>query len=91
MAGSALKLLGVLVIVAEYPFILTVLIGSSIVRLYYYLRVFINRVVCLGSGMYNNFAGIAERGRVIIIVCRVTVLNWVGGLPLFLVCGMAIM
>jgi len=87
LAGSALKLLGVLTLIKDFPLFLTLLIFSSMVRLYYYLNIFINRLVCLGAGNYSIYDSLLVSNRLLIVIIRLVILNWLGGLPLFLICG----
>ena len=74
-------------LIYDFPILLGILILTSIIRLYYYLRMFINRVVCLGVGNYSIFDGLAISGRLVTIIVRLVVVNWVGGIVLFLLCG----
>ena len=87
LAGSALKLAGILVLIYDFPIFLGILIFSSMVRLYYYLNIFINRVVCLAAGNFSTYDGLIVNGHLVLLVIGVIVLNWLGGFPLFLVCG----
>jgi NADH:ubiquinone oxidoreductase subunit 2 (subunit N) len=75
LAGSALKLLGVLTIVFQYPVLLAVLIFTSMVSLYYYLRMFINSLVCLGSGNYSIYRDLIVRSRLIVTITIIMSLN----------------
>ena len=52
LAGCALKFMGILVMVVEYPMVTLVIISTSIISLYYYLRVFICSAVCLGESRH---------------------------------------
>lgn len=87
MAGSALKLVGVLVVIRSYPVILVVLILSSIISLYYYLSIFIRRITCLGSSNYRLSRGVLRSKGLMALVISIMALNWLGGFPLFLLCG----
>lgn len=75
MAGSALKLVGVLVLINRYPFFLGVLIITSIVRLYYYLSIFINSVVRVGVGSYRLYGKLCVRNHIIFIIIFIVILN----------------
>lgn len=75
LAGSALKLTGVLVLIYDFPIFLGVLIFTSMIRLYYYLNIFINRVVCLGAGSYLVYDGLTIRRHLVLLVVGVVVLN----------------
>ena len=66
---------------------LSVLILTSMVSLYYYLNIFINRVVCLAAGSFSVYDGLIINSHLILLIIGVIALNWLGGLPLFLVCG----
>nr|YP_006576420.1 NADH dehydrogenase subunit 2 [Semele scabra]AEV94314.1 NADH dehydrogenase subunit 2 [Semele scabra] len=88
MAGSALKLVGVMTILASFPGALVFLIFSSMVSLYYYLSIFVNSVVCLGGSSYSLYGGVSLDKGVGGVVSLVAVINWVGGLPLFCLCGL---
>lgn len=87
MAGSALKLMGVLVVIRSYPFILVFLILRSMISLYYYLSIFIRRVTCLGSSNYNLSRRFLDSKGLMLLVRFIIVLNWAGGFPLFIMCG----
>jgi len=87
LAGSALKLIGILVVIGRYPITLVFLILSSIISLYYYLRIFITRVSCLGSSNYGLNSRFLDSKGLIFLVRFIAVLNWVGGFPLFISCG----
>nr|YP_006576384.1 NADH dehydrogenase subunit 2 [Iridona iridescens]AEV94278.1 NADH dehydrogenase subunit 2 [Iridona iridescens] len=86
LAGSALKLAGVLTLIYDFPIFLSVLIFSSMVSLYYYLNMFINSVVCLGSGSYSIYDNMVMNTGMVVVMIGVLVLNWLGGFPLFLGC-----
>ena len=87
MAGCALKLVGILVIFNSFPFFLRVLIFSSIVSLYYYLSIFINRVVRLGTAGSDFYGGFCLSVRMLVIITVAVLVNWLGGLPLFIISG----
>merc|ERR1712179_239589 len=86
-AGSALKLAGVLTIINRYPLFLIVLIFSSIVRLYFYLRMFIRSVICLRDSKSRFYLNRGITKGFIMPVILLVLINWVVGLPLFLICG----
>nr|YP_006576444.1 NADH dehydrogenase subunit 2 [Solecurtus divaricatus]AEV94338.1 NADH dehydrogenase subunit 2 [Solecurtus divaricatus] len=87
LAGSALKLVGVLTIVDKYYFYVVVLIGSSMISLYYYLSVFISGVVCIGGNSFSFYDSLAGGSGLGLIIIMLVGLNWVGGFPLFMICG----
>lgn len=86
-AGSALKLAGVLTIINRYPLFLIMLIFSSIIRLYFYLSIFIRSVICLSDSKSSFYLNNRLARRFIMPVALLVLVNWVVGLPLFLVCG----
>ena len=87
LAGCALKLVGILVIFNSFPFFLRVLIFSSIVRLYYYLTIFINRVVRLGAGRFDFYRVKFLNLRMASFIILFVLVNWFGGLPIFMLGG----
>nr|YP_009642908.1 NADH dehydrogenase subunit 2 [Gari elongata]QCQ20472.1 NADH dehydrogenase subunit 2 [Gari elongata] len=87
LAGSAMKLLGILVLVGQYPIYLSVLIFTSMISLYYYLTMFISSVVCVGGSSFSVLDGIVFGG-VSYMFVLLGVMNWIGGLPLFMLAGM---
>jgi len=87
LAGSALKLMGILVVIRSYPVTLVFLILRSIISLYYYLRMFITSVSCLGSSNYGLNTRFLDSKGLILLIRSIIVLNWVGGFPLFIICG----
>lgn len=87
LAGCALKLVGILVILNYFPVCLVLLILSSIIRLYFYLGVFINRVVCIRDLGFNYYALKNLNRSVVFFMLIIGVVNWLGGFPLFLVCA----
>lgn len=86
-AGCALKLAGILVIINNYPFYLGVLIMTSIVRLYFYLTMFIRRVICLNDPKHRFYIRKFQEAGILSPVRAVVLFNWFGGLPLFLICA----
>lgn len=60
LAGSALKLIGILIIINRSPIYVGVLIISSIVSLYYYLTIFIGSVVYVGGGGFSIYNRLVE-------------------------------
>lgn len=87
LAGSALKLIGVLLIVNVFPLYLSFLVLRSIISLYFYLRVFIRSVVCLGDLNVNFYRFVNHGSSVFIFIIVLALVNWVGGFPLFLICA----
>lgn len=75
LAGCALKLIGIMVISASHSAMLGVLILRSMIRLYYYLSVFINRVVCLGRVSHSVYRDLRNRGVIVAILTLVVVFN----------------
>nr|AJC10854.1 NADH deshydrogenase subunit 2 [Macoma balthica] len=87
LAGSALKLMGILVVIGSYPVTLVFLILSSMISLYYYLSMFITSVSCLGSSNYGLNTSFLDSKGLMLLISSMMVLNWAGGLPLFIMCG----
>ena len=55
-SGFSLKIVGVLILVNNYPIFLGALILSAMIRLYFYLRMFFRRLFCVGSTDYINLS-----------------------------------
>ena len=62
LVGSGLKLLGILVISSCYLFPLVFLIGRSMVRLYFYLNIFIGGLVGVGGCGYVSYRSLMRGG-----------------------------
>nr|YP_009642920.1 NADH dehydrogenase subunit 2 [Sanguinolaria ovalis]QCQ20484.1 NADH dehydrogenase subunit 2 [Sanguinolaria ovalis] len=90
LAGFAMKLLGVLLLASQYPLYLSVLIGTSMVSLYYYLSMFISSVVCVGGTKFNVSDGVVLGG-VSSLLIFFGLINWVGGLPLFMLSAVLVL
>ena len=69
LVGAVLKLAGAVIIIGRYPLFLCILIGTSMVSLYYYLNVFVNRVVGLGRGQFGiyDLSGVMWKDVIILI------------------------
>lgn len=87
LLGSGLKLMGIMIIIGRFPLVLGVLILSSMVSLYYYLRVFIGSVVCLGSVSSVGYSPYEISKGLVGVLMMLVVLNWLGGVIIFIVCG----
>nr|YP_006576408.1 NADH dehydrogenase subunit 2 [Nuttallia olivacea]AEV94302.1 NADH dehydrogenase subunit 2 [Nuttallia olivacea] len=87
LLGSSLKMVGVLTIISSYPGYLFILIGCAMFSLYYYLSVFISCMVCVGVGSSSIIDGMVFSQLGALPLSLMMVLNWLGGLPAFLVCS----
>nr|YP_009431960.1 NADH dehydrogenase subunit 2 [Donax variegatus]ATA66409.1 NADH dehydrogenase subunit 2 [Donax variegatus] len=87
-SGFFLKLVGVVVAVMNFPFLLGVLMFTAMVSLYFYLSMFLSSVFCISSLDYGALTGFFMSSKVSMLVLFLGVLNWLGGVPLFLICGM---
>jgi NADH:ubiquinone oxidoreductase subunit 2 (subunit N) len=83
-SGFFLKLVGVVVVVSSSPFFIGVLIFSAIVRLYFYLSIFLRSVFCVSSVDYMVLSSHLRKRRIPLIIFILGLLNWLGGIPLLL-------
>nr|YP_010447201.1 NADH dehydrogenase subunit 2 [Donax dysoni]UTM92209.1 NADH dehydrogenase subunit 2 [Donax dysoni] len=90
MAGFVLKFAGVFILVKVYPLFLIILLISSMISLYFYLNMLISSLVCLGSMGYTSLSYNIFSRSVAFYVLAFNSVNWLGGLPLFLVAGFII-
>nr|AQZ26099.1 NADH dehydrogenase subunit 2 [Semelidae sp. STW-2017] len=87
LLGCSLKLMGVMVIINNFPLFLSLLILSSMVSLYFYLSIFISSVVCLTDCNMNFYNSVFSNKGIFFFIIFFMLINWFGGLPLFLMCG----
>nr|YP_006576396.1 NADH dehydrogenase subunit 2 [Hiatula diphos]YP_009642896.1 NADH dehydrogenase subunit 2 [Hiatula acuta]AEV94290.1 NADH dehydrogenase subunit 2 [Hiatula diphos]QCQ20460.1 NADH dehydrogenase subunit 2 [Hiatula acuta] len=90
LAGFAMKLLGVLLLAAQYPLYLFILIGTSMVSLYYYLSMFISSVVYVGGSKFVVSDGVVV-GSVGGFLIVFGIMNWLGGLPMFMLSAVLVL
>nr|YP_009431947.1 NADH dehydrogenase subunit 2 [Donax trunculus]ATA66396.1 NADH dehydrogenase subunit 2 [Donax trunculus] len=86
-AGFFLKLAGVFMIVNKFPLLLGVLMVSTMVSLYFYLNMFFSSVFCVGSMDYGMLSSSLLEYKIPAAVLFLSILNWLGGIPLILFSG----
>nr|YP_009431973.1 NADH dehydrogenase subunit 2 [Donax vittatus]ATA66422.1 NADH dehydrogenase subunit 2 [Donax vittatus] len=86
-SGFSLKMVGVLILVGNYPMFLGVLMLSAMISLYFYLSMFFSSLFCVGSMDYSILSYQSLINSFPLMVIILGIMNWLAGIPLLIFCG----